>query len=73
MNEFKVGEWVHDTTTNETFVILKIDDYCLSMTTYTDEGYFDIYYEAHAKHLCCKATQEQIEAEAVKMLELNIC
>ena len=69
--KLKIGDWAYNEYTEETFVILKIDDYCIPMTTYSEEAYYDIYYGAHTTHHCRKATQEEIEKECAIMLELE--
>ena len=73
MKEFKVGDWVFDEQTNETFLILKLGDESFD----TDEGageidaYIDIYYAPHITYHCIKAKQKNIEIVCLQMLELE--
>lgn len=69
--KFKIGDWATDTGNNETFIILKIGDYPIPMTTFEEEAYYDIYYDAHITYHCKKAKQEDIERVCAGMLELE--
>jgi len=69
--ELKIGEWAVDKNDNTTFLILKIDYYCIPMSTYEVEAYYDIYYDAHITYHCRRATQEEIEKEAAIMIDIE--
>ena len=68
MNEFKVGQWVTNDQTNDTFIICKIDDAPISGTTYSEEMYYDKDYTTHITYHCRQASQEEIENECKKMI-----
>ena len=71
MKDLKIGDWATDTCSNETFIILKEDEYCIPMTTYSEDAYFDIYYQGHVTYHCQKAKQKDIERVCLEMLELE--
>jgi hypothetical protein len=71
MNEFKIGDWVTDSNDNETFVILKIDDYYYGIAECPELSYYDIYYAGHIVYHCHAAKQKDIELACAEMLNLE--
>jgi len=71
MEDLKIGEWAVDEQTNEIFLILKIGEYCIPMSTMSEKAYFDIFYSSHVTYHCHRATQDEIEKEAAAMIELE--
>ena len=69
--EPKIGEWMVDEQSGDTFLILKIGEYCIPMSTCSVEAYFDIYYTEHITYHCRRATQKEIEKEAAIMINLE--
>ena len=68
-NTMKVGGWVTNTQTNETFFIAKIGDYHIPQTTEVEEAYYNTNYEPHIIYHCRPATQDEIEVTCTQMLE----
>jgi len=62
----KIGEWA--TCGNDTFLIVEIGDYSPGGSTYTDTGYYDLWYCGYLTYHCRKATQEEIESACEEML-----
>ena len=69
--EIKIGEWVTDTQTQETFVVLKIDNYPIQGTLESEKCYFDIYYQGHITYHCIRANQIDIEKECQNLLDAD--
>ena len=65
--DLKIGEWATDD--DETFLIVKIDDWPIPGTTMDAPAYYDIYYGGHITYHCEPATQEEIERACKEMLK----
>lgn len=66
--KFKIGDWV--TVEDYTFVIVRIGDYAIPGTTYTEEdAYFDMWYQGFVSCHCVEAKQEDIEKACFEMYE----
>ena len=56
--ELKVGKWATDN--GETFLIVKEGEYCIPMSTFSEDAWFDIYAQGHIKFHCEKAKRKDL-------------